>query len=452
MDPFTEIPALIQRLRSRSRVQQAAAVRTLKCLAFDSSDARQAIIAAGGVPPLMQLLRDSSSLTALEHAVAALAGLALDYSSSLTSEVAAALPLVVRLLAWRGPIAEHSTALLSNLTASCQERRDFQVHDAIVAAGGVPALVPLIENGTATEQLAAVMTLANLTGVRLEAASSLVAAGGLPPLLQLLDSQHKGVPESAARVLQSVAHISGDAAGAAGAIPRIIQALRSSSSLIVRKAAAGAVADIACQHSIETAALLSEGMLPPLVALLSSGDDEAQHNAAVALRNLCCEGSDSCVAVAAAGAVPDLLACLRSGNEAVVDHATTALNTIAASHGSQKKAIVAAGAISAADDALAQCQDDEAQQALSELKTCLLLPAGVAAPASAAASPVPSRPPAPRICAAPGCGATRGLRRCGGCRAVRYCSEACCRAHWKSHKAECRRVQAQRAAAGAREP
>lgn len=36
---------------------------------------------------------------------------------------------------------------------------------------------------------------------------------------------------------------------------------------------------------------------------------------------------------------------------------------------------------------------------------------------------------APRVCAHPSCGATAGLRKCGGCRAVRCCSEACCHAH-----------------------
>ena len=58
-------------------------------------------------------------------------------------------------------------------------------------------------------------------------------------------------------------------------------------------------------------------------------------------------------------------------------------------------------------------------------------------------------PPAPRVCAAHGCGATTGLRRCGGCRAVRYCSVECSRAHWRAHKAECHRLQAEAAAAAA---
>ena len=54
-----------------------------------------------------------------------------------------------------------------------------------------------------------------------------------------------------------------------------------------------------------------------------------------------------------------------------------------------------------------------------------------------------------RTCAAPGCGATCGLRLCGGCGTVRYCSEACSRAHWRAHRADCRRLQAEQAAAAA---
>ena len=79
------------------------------------------------------------------------------------------------------------------------------------------------------------------------------------------------------------------------------------------------------------------------------------------------------------------------------------------------------------------------------------LPAMPAQPAAAApaAGAVPSRSPltrAPRVCAAPGCGATAGLKRCGGCRAVCYCIVECSRVHWPVHKAECRRLQAETAA------
>ena len=80
-------------------------------------------------------------------------------------------------------------------------------------------------------------------------------------------------------------------------------------------------------------------------------------------------------------------------------------------------------------------------------------PVSPATPSAAAATAQPSSaaglpgPAAPRVCAAPGCSVTSGLRRCGGCRAVCYCSQSCSSAHWRAHKAECRRMQAERAAA-----
>ena len=64
--------------------------------------------------------------------------------------------------------------------------------------------------------------------------------------------------------------------------------------------------------------------------------------------------------------------------------------------------------------------------------------------------PTPTRPL--RVCAAPSCGVTRGLKRCGGCGTVRYCSPECSRAHWRAHKAECRRLQAERAAGAGEAP
>ena len=50
----------------------------------------------------------------------------------------------------------------------------------------------------------------------------------------------------------------------------------------------------------------------------------------------------------------------------------------------------------------------------------------------------------PRACANPACGAYDDLRYCGGCGAVAYCSRECSRAHWRAHRAECRRLVAER--------
>lgn len=52
-------------------------------------------------------------------------------------------------------------------------------------------------------------------------------------------------------------------------------------------------------------------------------------------------------------------------------------------------------------------------------------------------------PPAALVCAAPGCGATADLRRCGACNSVRYCSAACARTNWKAHRPACKRLAAE---------
>jgi hypothetical protein len=48
-------------------------------------------------------------------------------------------------------------------------------------------------------------------------------------------------------------------------------------------------------------------------------------------------------------------------------------------------------------------------------------------------------------CSHPGCSGV-GLLKCTGCRQARYCGEACQLAHWKAHKADCRRWSAELAA------
>ena len=146
----------------------------------------------------------------------------------------------------------------------------------------------------------------------------------------------------------------------------------------------------------------------------------------------------------------------------------------------QAAAVVAADPCGATERAVAsfsaRTQDQQLKQALADSLRCLAdarrtaqlqhrQPAAgssSSAGGAAAAAPeprpqpapsdadtdAPTMPPAPLACANPDCGATTDLRRCGGCAAVRYCSEACSRAHWRAHKAECRRLQAEQRADG----
>jgi hypothetical protein len=48
-------------------------------------------------------------------------------------------------------------------------------------------------------------------------------------------------------------------------------------------------------------------------------------------------------------------------------------------------------------------------------------------------------------CSSFGCSGA-GVLKCTGCKQARYCGEACQLAHWKAHKADCRRWSAELAA------
>ena len=117
MEPADYIPALVQRLRGRSKVQQAAAARALSTMRNE----RQAVVAAGAIPALTQLLRESSTAAAL-HCLALPGGWA--------AEVAAAVPpdVLVQLMARRGPVAEWSGGLLElfSWAAAAASRRSMQ--------------------------------------------------------------------------------------------------------------------------------------------------------------------------------------------------------------------------------------------------------------------------------------------------------------------------------------
>lgn len=251
--------------------------------------------------------------------------------------------------------------------------------------------------------------------------------GAVPALVTLLDSTDDAPVQLEA--LEALHHIAvfnlarSHAVAAAGAIPLAVRLLGSPCADVAREAAQllGGLA----QHSTEwAAAILAAGAIQPLVQLLRSATRaEVQMTAVQALSALLdsCPGCGHSIAAAGGAAALQLIAGTGSG----------LLTRVFAAQVLRK--LPPSGAAEAQEAASSQ----QAQQATTQ-------PAPPPAPAQPAAAPPAaaglSRPPC--ICGALGCGATTGLKRCGGCRAVRYCSVECCRAHWKAHKAECRRVQA----------
>ena len=140
-------------------------------------------------------------------------------------------------------------------------------------------------------------------------------AGAIPALVAMLE-----VPEAVADVafcLSKLARNEGAATAISGAIPSLV-ALATSGTDEAKENAAGAIQSIA-HHTNNKMAIADAGGIPPLVALLTSRSDQAQENAALALYDL---STDSPCSTTITVAIPALVALLTtSGTDMAKAHA-----------------------------------------------------------------------------------------------------------------------------------
>lgn len=374
------VPALVRRLRSGNEEQQTYAVVTLhRVLFLNSLEGRHAPVAAAvaaAIPELVQILRTSQSFDVLPQAAETLGALACDHS---------------------------------------------QRADAVVACGGVGALV------------------------------------------ERLSSDNEHMQEAASNALVSVIRSasSSDAvseAAAAGAIPLAVKYLSSSSSSSnpeIARNCARLLTHLALDSPSRQQAIHSAGAIPALVRCLqpiSGSDDEEQEAAVIALSFLAAESAERSQAIAEAGGAAAAVALLDRPCSTSTKNCAACVLCHLADQG-QSQAFVA----TCPPDAVEAAVERQFQLAGGNVGTAVL---NMAAARQAAqlelqvAAPMPDpaaqAAPPPRACSGPGCGTTHGrLNRCAGCGSVRYCSVACQAAHWPEHRRQCRRVRAQRVAAEA---
>ena len=269
-----------------------------------------------------------------------------------------------------------------------------------------------------------------------------------------------------------------EAAVAAGCVPRLAALVRE----LAQKEAIGmddqafadlapAVGILATLASNHAEALLSSDAVDALAQLVQLVQWDNPHasstrgSAMHALYRLAHQHSgrraEAAAAIAAAGGIAAAVQCLRSAEAAyhqsyedfrVPQMAAGLLASMAEACPQMAADIRAAGAVPRLEHMLHHSPTTEERGCAVAALASLRRAAAIAAVEEIAAADAPpgehqaaSLKP-PRICAAPGCCNTRGLRKCGGCHTVRYCSQECCRAHWPEHRAECRRLQAEAAA------
>ncbi|KAI7842446.1 hypothetical protein COHA_004085 [Chlorella ohadii] len=336
---------------------------------------------------------------------------------------------------------------------------------AFAAAGGIEAAVQLLQSGTPAMQEAAFYLLTGVCMDNAQCTGAVVAAGGIAAMLGLLrpasSAAVKQPDPDAARsfaVLLDESSIASQAAAEAGAIEVLVQLWQDDKQqdFDLWESVAVALAALARLSDEHAAAIAAHGATEPLVQLLLTYDRHSLNpeTALAALAALCDGSPERTAAVMQAGAVPAVVRCLSNPSSSAQNNAAVLLHIVLNACPQARAAVVSAGGNSQLQMLLGSSDSGSQQRAaaaLASLAAAGQQQATVAQLAAVTDAPAqPARPP--RICAAPGCGATRGLRRCGGCGTVRYCSTECSRVHWRAHKPACRRLQAERAAAARAAP
>jgi hypothetical protein len=266
-------PRLARVLQSRNPdAVLSGAAYIIQALAMYSEDNARAITAAGCVPPLVACLKSQSPTLLAHQAAQALGGL------STNPESAA----------------------------------------AIMEAGGVRHVVPLLRSSSCNAQSAALVVLNSLsvhTSAAMAQRLKIAAEGGtmLAALLHLVNSPVANVQYEAANVLANIVVSKENAAvvTAAGGVRALLPLLAHRSSADVQAAAAAALAGLSVIDENKVVISASAGTIATLTAMLTSPSVRVQGNAAHVLGNLAVNASIR-VAIAAAGAIPVLVDLLRA--------------------------------------------------------------------------------------------------------------------------------------------
>lgn len=143
--------------------------------------------------------------------------------------------------------------------------------EAIVAAGGIPRLVPLLGPATSDAlQAAAAKALCIITGLFPASAAATAAAGAIPHLAGLLKCSSTATQANAAAVLAYLARDDSGRAAAvadAGAVDALVQLLQSP-DLLVTGAAADALCELTKASEQCGAAIMAAGALPAVAHLI----------------------------------------------------------------------------------------------------------------------------------------------------------------------------------------
>ena len=371
---------------------QLQAASQLMRLAESSPQHQDAIVAAGAVPKLAAWLISNQD-KAQTHGIALLVRLTESKHSTDAFMSAGIVPKLTSLLDSAQSEVQSSAAATIGMTARVSQ----QLCDAIIAAGALPKLADLFGSDQPAMQIGALLGFTfffgsqqdvcvvqvshflpacismlmseNLYVQELAAGAieiitlhgepaqcdAVITAGALPLLIAKLQSPQTELQITAATVLatfasfpkqnQTVAVVSSTVAEALPAVAAILQS--DATEFAAKDAALYLVTCLADRSQQIRDRIVSSGMIPILIAPLSSNFSRLQNQAAEALGNIAAGSQASKDAVVDSGALPLLATLLMSGQQDGRSAAADACAELAHKSPTTGEAIIAAGILPA---------------------------------------------------------------------------------------------------------